>query len=298
MLTARVTARSARPRRFQSAPVPPPESSREVFPEPAARSHPWTVRLGGAALAMGAMEISLTLGLSDGTGLNHIALRLVALVAGAMLMTTRVARLLWAGSIAAAVLLMLVMFTPLVERPAMSLLRADADGTPSDAIVVYSASFTDAGHINGIALTRLVSALDDARTLGVPHVVVSEQIRRVRGRAISTVSDQRRTAELLGGGVTVHVVTDVTNTHDESLAFAAYARTQGWANLRAVTSPLHARRACETLEATGMQVTCAPAESRDVAITNIDSPGARLIALRAALHEAIGLVVYRWRGWL
>ena len=269
-----------------------------MFPEASARSRPWVVRLGGAALALGAMEIALTLGLSDGTGLDHVTLRLVALLAGALLAPTRGARVLWIAAITACALLLLVMFTPLVERPAMSLLRADADGAPSDAIVVYSAGFTDAGHINDIALTRLVSALDDARTLGVPHIVVSEQIRTVRGRAISTVSDQRRIAELLGGGVTVHVVTDVVNTHDESLAFAAYARTRGWANLRAVTSPLHARRACETLEATGMQVMCAPATSRDVAIANIDSPGARLIALRAALHEAIGLVVYRWRGWL
>ncbi len=273
-------------------------SPREVFPDAAARARPWTVRLGGAALALGAMEIALTLGLSDSSGFDHVTLRLIALVAGALLATTRAARLLWIGAIAVGVLLLLVMFTPLVERPAMSLLRADADGAPPDAIVVYSAGFTDAGHINDIALTRLVSALDDAQTLGVTQVVVSEQIRTVRGRTISTVSDQRRIAALLGGPVTVHVVMGVASTHDESLAFAAYARTRGWANLRAVTSPLHARRACETLEATGMQVTCAPATSRDVAITNLNSSGARLIALRAALHEAVGLVVYRWRGWL
>jgi uncharacterized SAM-binding protein YcdF (DUF218 family) len=244
------------------------------------------------------MEVALTLGLSDGTGFDHVTLRLIALFAGALLATTRAARLLWIGAIAVCVLLLLVMFSPLVERPAMSLLRADADGASPDAIVVYSAGFTDAGHINDIALTRLVSALDDAHALGVTHVVVSEQLRTVRGRTISTASDQRRIAGLLGGGVSVHVVTGVTNTHDESLAFAAYSRTRGWTNLRAVTSPLHARRACETLEATGMQVTCAPSASRDVAITNLDSPGARLIALRAALHEALGLVVYTWRGWL
>lgn len=274
------------------------ESSREVFPDVATRSRPWTIRLGGAALALGATEIAITLGLSDGTGFDHTTLRLFALVAGALLAPTRAARVLWIGAIAACALLLLVMFTPLVERPVMSLLRADADGASPDAIVVYSGGFTDAGHINDIALTRLVSAMDDARTLGVTDLVVSEQRRTVRGRTISTAGDQRRVAGLLGGGVTVHVVTGVSNTYDESLAFAAYSRTQGWTNLRAVSSPLHARRACETLEATGMRVTCAPATSRDVAITNIDSPGARLIALRAALHEAVGLVVYRWRGWL
>ncbi len=268
----------------------------EVFPERRVRG--WTVAVGGAALAVGTMEIALTLGLSDATGVGDSALRLLALLLGAVIACTRAARALWIAAAAATVLLLVVMFTPIVERPALSLLRADADGERPDAIVVFSAAMTDAGHIADVGLTRLVSGLDDARVLGVPHVLVSEQTRLIRGRAVSTAPDQQRIAALLGGGVQLHSVTNVSNTYNESLAFAAYARTRGWTHVRAVTSPLHTTRACAALEATGLTVTCAPATSRNVAFTRLGTPTARLVVLRAALHEAVGLVVYRWRGWL
>ncbi len=266
--------------------------------QPAGRLSGWLVRAAGAALAMGTMEMALTLGLAQATGLGESALRLIALVLGALLAPTRAARLMWLATSVTALLLLLVLFTPLVERPIRSLLRADAPGARADAIVVYSGSMTDGGHIGEMALSRLVSALDDAQRLGIRDLVVSEQQRDVRGNMISTVADQQRLAGLLGGGVTVHVVRNVHNTHDESLAFAALARTKQWSRLHAVTDPLHARRACATLEATGVGVMCAPSTPRHVSFSQLDSPGARITATRAALHEAVGYTVYRLRGWL
>ena len=265
---------------------------------PAGRLSGWFVRAAGAALALGTMEMALTLGLALATGVGETALRLLALLLGALLAPTRAARWMWLIATTTAVLLLLVLFTPLVERPVRSLLRADAPGARADAIVVYSGSMTDAGHIGEMALSRLVSALDDAQQLGIRDVVVSEQTRDVRGRTISTVADQQRIAGLLGGAVTVHVVHNVRNTHDESLAFAALARTNQWSRLHAVTDPLHARRACGTLEATGVSVMCAPSTPRHVSFSQLNSPTARITATRAALHEAVGYRVYRLRGWL
>ncbi len=243
------------------------------------------------------MEVALTLGLADALSVRDASLRLGALLVGATVARTRLAWWLWLPSVAALVVFLLVAYTPLIERPALALLRADAPGPLADAVVVYSGAMTDAGHIGDIALTRLVSALDDAQRLGIPHVALSEQARAVRGRVITSGADQRRLVALLGGGAQPHVVQGVTNTYTESLAFAALARTQRWTHVRVVTSPLHARRACTTLEATGLTVTCAPATSRDVALTNLGSSGARLTVARAAIHEAVGLVVYRARGW-
>jgi uncharacterized SAM-binding protein YcdF (DUF218 family) len=205
---------------------------------------------------------------------------------------------MWLTTGLTALTLLLVLFTPLVERPVRSLLRADSPGVRADAVVVYSGSMTDGGHIGEMALSRLVSALDDAQRLGIRDVVVSEQAREVRGRIITTTDDQQRIAALLGGAVVVHVVRNVHNTHDESLAFAALARTRQWSRLHAVTDPLHARRACATLEATGVSVMCAPSTPRHVSFSQLDTPGARITATRAALHEAVGYAVYRLRGWL
>jgi uncharacterized SAM-binding protein YcdF (DUF218 family) len=251
----------------------------------------------GAALAMGTMELAITLGLLDATGLSSDLARLGALTAGVLVARTRCSWLLWMGATASALCLLLIAYTPLVERPALALLRADTEGPPSDAVIVYSGAMTDAGHIGDVALTRLVSALDDAQRLGIPHVAVSELARTVRGRVITTSADQRRLVGLLGGGAELHTVSGVTNTYTESLAFAALARTQRWSHVRVVTSPLHARRACSTLEATGLAVTCAPATSRDVALTNMASSQSRLTVARLAVHEAVGLLVYRARGW-
>lgn len=274
---------------LRDAPLPLPSSSR-------ARVQALTVA-SGAALALATAELALTLGLADATSLTPNILRLAALLIGAGLAAKGLAWLLWLATLGTALAFLLVAYTPLIERPALALLRADAEGPPADAVVVYSGAMTDAGHIGDIALTRLVSALDDAQRLGIPHIAVSEQARTVRGRVITTGADQRRLVGLLGGGAQAHVVQGVTNTYTESLAFAALARRERWSHVRVVTSPLHARRACSTLEATGLTVTCAPATARDVALTSLNSSGARLTVARAALHEAIGLLVYRARGW-
>jgi uncharacterized SAM-binding protein YcdF (DUF218 family) len=265
---------------------------------PAGRLSGWLVRVAGAALAFGTLEVALTIGLSDVTSVGPTTLRLGALVAGALIAPTRFARWLWFAAIAAMVTLLVVLYTPLVERPTLSLLRADAAGAPADAIVVYSGAMTDAGEIGDIALSRLVSALEDAQRLGMRDVVVSVQSRLIEGRVVTTEQDQTRLVALLGGAITLHTVTNVRNTHDESLAFAALARTRGWTRLRATTDPLHARRACQTLEATGVSVMCAPSTPRNVTYSRLGTPGARLAVTRAALHEAVGLLVYKLRGWL
>ncbi len=262
------------------------------------RAPAWLVIACGAALALGTMEVALAIGLADALSARESVLRLAALAFGAVIARTRLGWTLWFSAGITTTLFLLVAYTPLVERPALALLRADAEGRAADAVVVYSGAMTDAGHIGDVALTRLVSALDDARRLGIPHLLLSEQGRSVRGRVVTSGADQRRVAALLGSGVQVHVATGVSNTYTESLAFAALARARGWQHLRVVTSPLHARRACATLEATGFSVTCAPATARDVAITRLGTSGARLVVARAAAHEAVGLIVYRLRGWL
>ena len=258
---------------------------------------PWLVVASGAAIALATSEVALTIGMADALSLSASTVRLTALFIGALLGRSRWSWVLWAALLVTSVSFALIAYTPLIERPALSLLRADAEGPPADAVAVYSAAMTDAGHIADVALTRLVSGIDDARRLGIPALAVSVQARTVRGRVVSTEADQSRLVEVLGAGLVLHTVTNVTNTHDESLAFAALARARGWQRVRVVTSPLHARRACETLEATGVLVTCAPATSRDVAITQLGTSGARLVLWRAAVHEVVGLLVYRWRGW-
>ncbi len=259
---------------------------------------PWLVRACGAVLAVALWELVMLLGLSQLFGLDGGLFRLLALVFGAVIAATRLSRVLWLAGGVLITVLFFVAYTPLVERPALAMVRVDDAIAPVDAIVVFSGWMTDAGALKGQGLDRLLSAMEDAHALTVPHVAASVIATEVNGRRITSRSDQERLARLLGGAVELHLIENVTNTYTESLGFAALARTRGWQHVRVVTSPLHTRRACAALEATGLRVTCTPATPRDVAYTVMGSPGARLTVFRDYVHELIGWRVYRWRGWV
>jgi len=65
-----------------------------------------------------------------------------------------------------------------------------------------------------------------------------------------------------------------------------------------VTSPMHTRRACATFAKAGFQVTCVAAFEHDTPASRPHSPGERLAAWRAYLHERLGMVKYGWQGWV
>ena len=113
----------------------------------------------------------------------------------------------------------------------------------------------------------------------------------------SSERDQRELAQLMAPELELRFVTNVHSTRDEAVAFAAMARTHGWRRVLLVTSPLHSRRACATVEQAGLPVLCAPATSREYALSRLDRPENRRLAFADAVYEGAATLLYASRGW-
>jgi uncharacterized SAM-binding protein YcdF (DUF218 family) len=102
----------------------------------------------------------------------------------------------------------------------------------------------------------------------------------------------------LGVRGAVSSVGPVGDTHDEAVLVSKLARQQGWKKILLVTSPTHSRRAALTFAKTGLTVISTPCQETGFDLENLNTSGDRLMAFRTALHELVGLRVYRTRGWI
>ena len=94
------------------------------------------------------------------------------------------------------------------------------------------------------------------------------------------------------------------DTHDEALKVRALATEHGWKRILLVTSANHQRRASATFRAQGLEVIPVPCNF----LTNISTaPGEAglsvprydgFIKMATWLHEEIGWLMYRRRGWI
>src|SRR5207248_1339648 len=214
-------------------------------------------------------------------------------IAGAVLWAGRLKTLV-AGAVALLLTLWLaVAFSPLVIWMERGLVRRDAPRV-ADAVLVLASRLQGDGQPSAPALSRLVHALELVREMRTPHLVVTE----LPPPSGSYASVARELAGGLGLGPEVVSVGPVRRTRDEAVAAAALCRARGWRHLLLVTSPTHSRRACAAVERAGVEVTCSPSIETEFDVETLDRPSERILAFRSALHEWVGLLVYRWRGRL
>ena len=223
-----------------------------------------------------------------------------AALLGGLLGISRFRMILWLGAGALAALFAVVAFTPLIVQPAQALIRSDPIPSPPltvDAVVVLSGGMTADGLLGPDGTERMLSGLRLAKAIGSPALVTT-RIRTGASYEVSSDADQKKLVELLGPGLRHFIVTEVFSTRDEALRVRDLARQQSWARIAVVTSPSHSRRACGTFEKVGLRVTCAPAESREVAFRQLTDSGDRIEAFRMWIYEMAGTVNYRLKGWL
>jgi uncharacterized SAM-binding protein YcdF (DUF218 family) len=106
-----------------------------------------------------------------------------------------------------------------------------------------------------------------------------------------------RQMDQLGFTYPVLVTGPVRDTHDEALAVAGMARQRGWSQVILVTHPWHMRRAAGAFEKAGLKVLRAPCVEGEYDRLDL-TPDNRLHAFRHWLHETVGYVSYRCRGWI
>ncbi len=90
----------------------------------------------------------------------------------------------------------------------------------------------------------------------------------------------------------------VTNTREEAKLVAEMFRLRGWRTLLVVTAPTHSRRASASFEREGLDVVSSPSVETRFDLETLDRPGERLTAFGALTHERLGLLWYRFKGWI
>ncbi len=262
------------------------------------RAPDWMARLMGAALAFAVYALADSLGLWDTVGVARWFTPLLLSLAGGAIAPSRVGSVLWLllGGLTAVVCV--ASYTPIARPMANTFVRADAESSqPIDAVAVLSGGMTEDGSVSGAALDRLLTGVSEAKRRRIPSLMLSV-IENRRPIAVTSEADQRGLLAVIAPELDARFVHDVNSTHDEALAFAALARTHGWTRVLLVTSPTHTRRACATVEATGLQVQCMPSRARNYALTPLRGTRVRQLAFADAVYETAATLLYEMRGWM
>jgi uncharacterized SAM-binding protein YcdF (DUF218 family) len=226
-----------------------------------------------------------------GLGSPHVVA--ITAVAGAALGLTRARWLTRAAGALSAALLLAVSYLLPIPRLATGWQRADT--LPRlEVVVALSADVRWDGVPDARGQIRLLRAYE---LLGAGHAR-RLVITRVAPPRPSTLAAVRTQLARLGLNCPVEEVGPVTNTHDEALAVAALARKRGWKRILLVSEPLHLRRAAAVFEAAGLTPYCAPSPPHSYNPTTLNAPTTRWALFGELLHETIGYMVYRRRGWI
>jgi uncharacterized SAM-binding protein YcdF (DUF218 family) len=188
-----------------------------------------------------------------------------------------------------------VAFTPLIVWLQDDLVRKDPLQAADLVYVFASSSRTADADPTADFVSRLLKGIELLAEGRAPFLVVSEP----QPGGVGYLPLARRWAETLAPrGRVLAVAGPILNTHDEALDLARLCRERGWKRVLAVTSPTHTRRASATLERTGLAVISVPSIETDFDLTRMDCPCDRRRAFVPIIHERIGLLVYRHRGWI
>jgi uncharacterized SAM-binding protein YcdF (DUF218 family) len=219
-----------------------------------------------------------------------------------LLAGVRYLKIVMAFAGAAAILLMVVVFTPLSKKMAAPLkVQAPAAEIErgADAVMVLGSWVQGDGTFTGPAASRLLRGMELVRQGRAPVLVVSE----IELPAGSYVKAARRLSSELKFPLNVQALPGyVTNTRDEAVHFAALAKSKGWTRVLLVTSPTHTRRATLMFRraAQGQKLQVLPVASMefDADLNTLDDPEDRVRVFKWCLREMIGIWVYKRRGWI
>ncbi len=218
---------------------------------------------------------------------------LLPALAGVLVALTPARPILRLGSAILLAAVVIIGYTPLIDRLMPSILVSEPLSRASAIVVLSTAPHKD-NTLDGRSQQRLIHGYSLVRQGYARSLVLT--------RSIPDIGDQtpaaREQMRMLGFDFPVDVVGPVANTHDEAVAVARLARTRGWSRVILVTHPWHMRRARGVFVKAGVDVICSPCDEGEYDIHNLTGPGYRFLAFGDWLHETIGYQVYRLRGWL
>jgi hypothetical protein len=252
--------------------------------------------LHGALLALLIFATAALLGLPSALGFERPLAMPIAFVVGALLGHWFVRPMF----IALCVLMTVAaigIWSPVVPRMARPFVRNEVVNLETiDAVFVFSNAVNSHGLVKGEGVDRLLAGIAlRARRPGLP-LIVSVVRSTDRPNGVSSIADQRALIAMVPASGPVEWIDSVYSTRDEAVRLTRKAFLQRWKRVAVVTSPMHTRRACATVEALGLAVTCVAAPWRPAgwpARTASD----RLVLMQRLVYESLAWAQYRVSGW-
>jgi uncharacterized SAM-binding protein YcdF (DUF218 family) len=223
---------------------------------------------------------------------------LLATLAGLLIGWLGTSRYLLLADLAALLCYFAIGLTPLLDRPIAAWVRADAVRSRVDAIVVLASSVTSDSSLDVAGADRMLTGIALIRRGVAPRIVTTRVEHRFGARVIASDADQRWLLQLAGADSMWTSVTTVQSTRDEAIQLAAFLEPAGARTIAVVTSPMHTRRACATLERVGFRVICVAAREHLGTTWHPVTGSDRVAAFRAYLHERVAMLKYQWKGWV
>ena len=231
------------------------------------------------AVAVGVLIFFLNVGPSGLQALSVIIGALVVLGVAAFV------GMGWAHGLVAMVVVfhVFILFTPITNRLTQSL-TASCRNPMGDAIVVLEG---DPGY-NRILQGLKLFSMGGAQVLAVTGD--GKQIEGWRNYEVATLFGVNKDCLL-------RIETIGSGTRGEAEAFRAVAQARGIYRIVLVTSGIHSLRATLAFQKVGFEVCCAPPPERNV-LSDFWDPWGRVLMARDLVHEYLGLIYYKARGWI
>jgi uncharacterized SAM-binding protein YcdF (DUF218 family) len=245
----------------------------------------------GAAAGFAAVELGLPSAVSYWG--DRSPLVLLAAVCGALLAVTRFRTVMTASALLLMAGWAVVAWTPFTAWWAAGLTREDPL-VSADAVYVLASRLQTDGEPTTVAMSRLLGAMEVLAGGATSRLIVAE----LPTPAASHAALARRLLEGLAIEADLSVVGPILNTRDEALAVHALCRKRGWWRIILVTSPTHSSRAAAAFEFTGLEVISRPSMETRFDLQTLDRSSDRIEAFGRVLHERLGAIVYRQRGWI
>jgi uncharacterized SAM-binding protein YcdF (DUF218 family) len=189
---------------------------------------------------------------------------------------------------------LIVIYTPVANLLAMPLLISvpPSPATADIAVVLSGGRYGD-GSLNEASLERTIAGVRLYYERRVPRLLFA-------GGPCCDTSASALMAKLateLGVPRGVILLEEQSiRTYDNALNSAALLRRNGLRSVILITSPLHMLRAKRAFAAVGVTVYPVLASKRDLSL--VSSAAERIALLQDAVHEYLGLALYRVRGWI
>ena len=249
----------------------------------------------GAILMLLILATGWVIGLPEAIGVNR-TLAIPAMIVIGLLLGSWALRWMYIALALLMTVAAIGIWSPLVPQLAAPFVRSDAPNLANvDAVFVFSGRVTSRGLVSGEAIDRLLTGI--ALRAKRPELPLIVSVQRSPDRPmLSSMPDQRSLIGLVPAAGPVEWIDSVASTRDEAVRLSRRAFQARWKRVALVTSPMHTRRACATVEAMGLAVTCVMAPWR-VAGWPPRTASDRIFLMRRLLYESLAWAQYRITGW-